>query len=289
MWGIHLEGIVAFTRIVEPEVTSMSHCRRVTTGDARLTYPCVAGKSLPWSNGLEPSRAWFERNLGSGVEGFHAFGEDGTLVGHLYWCRSEQALIPYRLEPGTGIVLCEWVDHSSRGKGIAREMYAGLAGALTAEGRKGIFAEATGEVEYMHRSHFEKRGFRAVLESSRGCLMYLPLIEPEAPPSLTPLQPGASASLIPLNLPRFSNAPVEVVVVGSLFCPVSAFTLLILREVVPSFGGAVRLVEFEASRQAVEEWGAGHGIFVNGRERFVGPVSEAGVLKTLDAAVRNLP
>ncbi len=264
----------------------MSPCHCVTACDARLAYPCVAGKNLPWSNGLEPSRAWFEKSLGSSVEGFHSPGKDALPVAHLYWCRSEQALLPYHLEPGTAVLLCEWVDYGSRRQGIAREMFSRLASELHAQGRKGVFVEATDEVEYMHSSHFEKRGFRHVLESPRGHLMYLPLTEPES--SDRPLHPGPSTSLIPLNLPRLTDAPVEVVVVGSLFCPVAASTLLILRDVVPSFGGAVSLLEFDASRRRVEEWGAGHGIFVNGKERFVGPVSRAGVLEVLAAEIGNL-
>jgi len=267
----------------------MSPCRCVTACDASLAYPCVAGKNLPWSNGLEPARAWFEKNLGSSVEGIHSPGKDALPAGHLYWCRSEQALLPYHLEAGTAVLLCEWVDYGSRGQGIAREMFAGLVNELRAQGCKGVFVEATDEVEYMHSSHFEKRGFRPVLESPRGRLMYLPLAGAEVSRDSAPSHPGPFASLIPLNLPRFTDAPVEVAVVGSLFCPVAASTLLTLREVVPSFDGAVRLLEFEASRRTAEEWGTGHGMFVNGKERFMGPVSKAGVLKVLETEVGNLP
>jgi predicted GNAT family acetyltransferase len=251
----------------------MSECRCVTVEDASLAYPCVAGKTVPWSNALQPSRDWFARNLGGSVEGLHVLGDDGVPAGHLYWCGSEHALLPYHLEPGTATVLCEWVDHRHRGRGMAQDMHAGLIDTLEARGCKGIFVEATDEVEYMHRRHFEKRGFRPVLEWARGCLMYLPLSQAQA-----------WAQAIPLSLPRFSDARVEVVVVGSLFCPVSASTLLTLRDVTASFGGKVRLFEFPASRQAVDSWGVGHGIFVNGTERFIGPMSRAAVLKTLEDA-----
>jgi len=252
----------------------VSVCRCVTTEDACSAYPCVAGKTVPWSNALQLSRDWFDQNLGRSVEGLHVLGEDGVPAGHLYWCGSDRVLLPYYLEPGTATVLCEWVDHKHRGRGMARDMYASLIDTLRAKGCKGIFVEATDEVEYMHRRHFEIRGFQPVLEWARGCLMYLPISQAQA-----------AAQAVPLNLPQFSDAPVEVVVVGSLFCPVSASTLLTLREVAASFRGKVRLLEFPASRQVVESWGIGHGMFVNGWERFIGPVSRAAVLKTLEDAV----
>jgi hypothetical protein len=155
-------------------------------------------------------------------------------------------------------------------------MYSKLLRDLRARNCKGIFVEATGEVEYMHRRHFERRGFHTVLEWARGSLMYLGISAAQV-----------QAQAIPLRLPRLSDAPAEVVVVGSLFCPVSASTLLALREVAASFGDRVRLFEFDASRNAVESWGIGHGMFINGKECFIGPVSHETIVKTLEDAVNR--
>jgi hypothetical protein len=86
--------------------------------------------------------------------------------------------------------------------------------------------------------------------------MYLPLGQETV--QVEPLSP---------HIPTERTAPVEVLVIGSLFCPVGSTAVLYLRRVAREFAGQTVLKEVPASREALERYGAADGIFVNGQPR----------------------
>ncbi|MCR4405173.1 MAG: GNAT family N-acetyltransferase [Candidatus Acetothermia bacterium] len=232
--------------------------------EAARAYPCATEAPRPfWAEGLELSREWFTENLGKQVEGFH-LEEGGEVVGHIYWAPSERALVPYRTEPGAAWLYCEWVQRGHRGRGYMRALFSAFLEHLKAEGYKGVLVGTTDYEGYMHHSHFTKRGFRTI-KGAEG-LMYLPLRQ-------------ASIKVEPLTakVKREGTAPVEVLVIGSLFCPVGAAAVLYLREAAAEFGDRVALKEVSAGPEALSRYGVADGIFINGEPRFFGPVTEAQV------------
>ena len=221
------------------------------------------------ADGLELSREWFAENLGRHVEGFHV-GEDGEVIGHIYWAPSERALVPYRTEPGVAWIYCEWIQRPHQGRGYMRALFSAFIEHLKGEGYKGVLVGATDYEGYMHYSHFANRGFRVIREEGGGKLLYLLLSQAEVE-----VEPLAE------NIPVEGRAPVEVLMIGSLFCPVAAATVLYLRKVAAEFGDRVSMVELPAGPEALARYGVADGIFINGKPAFFGPVTEDQVRATI--------
>ncbi|MBC7248998.1 MAG: GNAT family N-acetyltransferase [Anaerolineae bacterium] len=249
--------------------------RVVSEEEAAKAYPCATEVPRPfWADGLALSRPWFRENLGKVVEGFHGEDDEGEVVGHIYWARSEKALVPYRIERGAAYIYCEWVQRRYRGRGYMREMFAAFVEFLRREGYKGILVHGTGIEGYMHYSHFAKRGFRVMQEVGGRRLMYLPL-----------RQETICVEPIAARVPKRRGVPVEVLVIGSRFCPVGASAVLAVRRIAQELGSQVMVREVAAGREALEQYGVAHGIFVNGEARFFGPVTEEEVREVLEEAI----
>lgn len=249
--------------------------RLCASEEAAKAYPCTTESPRPfWAEGLELSRKWFAENLGNYVEGFH-LEEGGKVIGHIYWAPSERALVPYKTEPGVAWLYCEWIQHSYRGRGYMRALFSAFLEQLKGEGYKGVLVGTTNYEGYMHHSHFTKRGFQPVQGRNEG-LLFLPLG-----------QASVWVESVEAKVTREGIAPVEVLVIGSFFCPVGAATVLYLRRVASEFGDLVALREVPAGSEALARYGVAEGIFINGKPRFFGPVSEAQVRNVLEDELRK--
>jgi GNAT superfamily N-acetyltransferase len=243
----------------------------------RAAYPCATESPRPfWADGLELSRRWFTENLGKHVEGFH-LEEDGKVIGHIYWAASERALVPYRTEPRAAWLYCEWVQRPYQGRGYMRKLFSAFIEHLRSEGYKGVLVGATDYEGYMHHSHFAKRGFQMIQEGNGGKLMFLPLTQEKVE-----MEPLSS------RVEREGRMPVEVLVIGSLFCPVGATAVLYLRKVAAEFGDRVALKEVPAGPEALSRYGVADGIFINGEPKFFGPATEARVRAVIEEELRRV-
>lgn len=235
-----------------------------TKQDAGRAYPCATESPPPfWSDGLPLSRQWFADNLGQCVEGLHLEDDAGNVIGHIYWAPSEQALVPYDIEPRVAFLYCEWVQQAHRGRGYMRQLFETFINMLQAEGYKGVLVDGTEFEGYMHHSHFAKRGFRVLREAGAFKLMYLPLT-----------QETVRVEPVEVKIVPQKKTPVEVLIIGSLFCPVGASAVLAVRKIARELGDQVVLQEVPASREALARYGRADGIFINGKEKFMGPVTE---------------
>jgi GNAT superfamily N-acetyltransferase len=243
--------------------------------DVERAYPCATEVPPPfWADGLALSRSWFAENLGKYVEGFHVENGEGEVVGHIYWAPSERALVPYRIEEGAAYVYCEWVQRGHQGRGYMREVFGAFVEYLRGKKCKGVLVDGTEIEGYMHYRHFEKRGFRVICEADGGRLMYLPLS-----------QERIEVEPIEARISKREGLPVEVLVIGSQFCPVGASAVLAIRRVAGEFEGKVVVKEVAGGREAIERYGVADGIFVNGEARFFGPVREEQVREVLREAI----
>lgn len=240
--------------------------------EAARAYPCATEAPRPfWADGLELSREWFAENLGKYVKGFH-LEEGEEVIGHIYWAPSEWALVPYHTEPGVAWLYCEWIQRAYRGRGYMRALFSAFLEHLKAEDYKGVLVRVTAYETYMHHSHFTKRSFR-MIEGGNG-LMYLPLT-----------QESVEVEPLKTKVRREGTVPVEVLVIGSLSCPVGATAVLYLRKAAAEFGDRVALREVPAGRETLARYGVANGIFVNGELKFFGPVTAAQVRAAIEKAL----
>ncbi len=246
--------------------------RRIqSAAEAQSAYPCATESPRPfWAAGLSLSRQWFADQLGRAVEGFHLLDNAGAVIGHLYWAPGQQSLAPYRFQGKVAYEYCEWVQREFQGQGGMRMLFDAFLEHLHSEGYQALLVDGTQIEGYMHADHFRKRGFRPMGEADEAGLLVLPLTSDaiHVEPLETRLPP-----------PR---APVDILVIGSLFCPVGAYTVRALRKLAQQLPPRVRLQEIPASREAIEQYGVADGIFINGQPRFFGPVTESQIRQTLE-------
>lgn len=239
--------------------------------EIKHTYPCSTESPTPfWSNGLPLCRAWFADNLGRYVEGFHLKAEDCRTIGHVYWASSNNALAPYDIEDGVAYIYCEWVQRKHQGKGGMHLLFQKFMDFLNTQGYKGILVVGTEYEGYLHYSHYLKRGFQMIGQEKEGKLLYYPLSQ-------------ASIVVNPVRrrFPHKDNSEVEILVIGSHFCPVGASAALAVKKVANELGEQVNIQQVPASRETIAQYGVADGIFINGKAKFFGPVKESQVRKAI--------
>lgn len=247
--------------------------RRVQTPeDIQQAYPCATESPIPfWADGLPLCREWFADNLGKYIDGFHLVDENGNVIGHIYWASSSHAIVPYEIEDGLAYIYCDWVQQHHRGKGGMHLLFQEFVGFLRSQGYKGILVAGTEFEGYKYYRHFLKRGFQVLQESNGGKLLYYPLS-----------QASVVAKPITAHVAKESVAGVEVLVIGSRFCSVAASVVLAVRKVAQELGERVAIKEIPAGREVIAQYGVANGIFINGKAKFFGPVSESQVRKAIE-------
>lgn len=229
-----------------------------------------------WANGVSLCREWFAENLGKYVEGVHLEDEEGNVIGHIYWASSSDALVPYEIEDGVAYIYCDWVQRRYRGQGGMHLLFQEWLGFLRSQGYKGILVDGTEFEGYMHYQHFIKRGFHVLRESGGSKLLYYPLT-----------QPSVMVKPITTRVTTEGKAEVEVLIIGSRFCPVGASAVLALRRVAQEFGERVTIKEIPSSREVIAQYGVADGIFINGKAKFFGPVQETRIRQAIAEELRG--
>ena len=247
--------------------------RRVQSAeDIQKAYPCSTETPIPfWEDGLPACREWLAQNLGTAIEGLHLEEEDGTVIGHTYWGESSHALAPYFIEDGVAYVYCDWVQEHAREQGGAHMLFEELVSLARARKYKGILVDATNLEGYMYYGHYLKRGFQVQQEREGSKLLYYPL-----------RQASVEAKPLAAKIPRHGTKPVEVLVIGACFCPVGASAVLAVRKVAEELGDRVTVREIPANRETITKYGVADGIFINGKAKFFGPVTENQVRQAIE-------
>ncbi len=247
-----------------------------TAEDIAQAYPCATESPTPfWAEGLPLSRSWFAECLMKQIHGFHLEEDHRKVIGHIYWAFSDQALVPYEIESGVAYMYCNWVQRQYRGMGGMSMLFQEWIEFLKAQQSKGILVDGTQIEGYMHYRHFLKLGFEVIREWNGGKLLYYPLAQ-----AAVQVEPMAT------KISKSSASEVEVLVIGSRFCPVGSSALLSLRKVAKEFGERVVIQEIPASRETIHRYGVADGIFINGKPKFFGPVRENQVRQAIEEALK---
>ncbi len=236
--------------------------KRVTRNDLEATYCCAEEfqPSYGWAECLPESREWFRANLGRSIEGYHLL--DGErVVGMVYWARSEEAVLPYEVEPKVACVYCTELLQGYKRKGHGRMMLDYMKDDLKKRGFKGILVPATDLDVYMPYRDFLKQGFKIVEEHPPSKDMYFPLTKE-----------NITVKVFNLNYAPATDK-VEVTLFRNFMCPVSVYMHHMLRRVAESFGDKVKIVELDATPETARRYGTVDPL-VNGKMKFFGPISE---------------
>ncbi len=250
--------------------------KRVTADDLEETYCCMneIPSNVAWAEYLPESREWFKSNLGKTVEGYHLLDND-RVVGHIYYARSENALIPYEVESNVACIYCTEVLRDYTHKGYGRMMFEHVKADLKERGFKGIVVSATDFDEWMHYELFLKQGFRVVKEHPPYKAMYFPLT-----------QKSINLKVIDLKYTP-ARDKVEVTLFRFFFCPVGAHMYYLIKRVAGSFGDKVEIVEIEATPETVREYGTADPL-INGKIKLYGPASEQDVREKIQEEIAHL-
>lgn len=238
--------------------------------DAQRAYCCMTEVPTPWPEALGVCRAWIAENLGRGVEGYHLELPGGTIIGHLYYAPSEQALVPYAIEPGVAVLYCEWVQRDHQRQGLGRRLFDRFVADMHAQGRKGILVEATDLEGRMHSRHYLARGFEVVHESGHQKLLYRALHQDRV--AVRPLD---------LSVQPRSGRPLEILIRNGCPCPFEMSTHLLVREVAREFGDQVVVRQEWLTPAAAPNRTAALGIFINGRRKLAGAATEDAVRQAI--------
>ena len=245
--------------------------KKVTLADLKTTYCCVNELSSLWAESLPESRAWFKGNLGKSVEGYHLLDDD-KVVGHIYYASSENALIPYEVEPKVACIYCTELLSDYMHRGYGKMMFDYMKDDLKKQGVKGIMVPATDFKEWMHYELFLKQGFKIVKEHEPYKVMYFPLTKE-----------NIDAKILSLNYEP-SKDKVEVTLFKNFFCPVAPYMYRLVKRVAQSFGDKVKIVEMEATLETVRKYGTAEPLF-NGKIKLYGPANEETVKKAIQEEI----
>ncbi len=241
----------------------MTRVIKLEQKDVDRAYPCITEGQNPWEDGLDASRQWLQENLGRTVEGLHLEDDQGKVIGHVFYGRAGQALVPYKIEDNMAILLCEWVQIEQQRKGYGRQLFEAFVNTLWEEGYKGLLVDASEFKEYMHYEHFAKRGFWVVDQEGPWRLMYFPV-----------RQESVAVERLQSSLPPPGLGTIEVALFRNHLCPVMASTYAKVRRVAAQFGDKVTLQEYPADHDSLARYGRADGLFIAGKEKIIGPASE---------------
>lgn len=247
------------------------HVKRVTSDDINSTYCCASELRPEWAEPLPESQEWFRANLGKHVEGYHLL-DDGKVVGHIYYAASENALIPYAIEPRVACIYCTEMLKDYMHKGYGKIMFDYAKTDLKKQGFKGIMVHASDFKEWMHYELFLKQGFKTLAEHPPYKVMYYPLN-----------QQSISVKVLPLNYAP-SKDRVEVTLFRNFFCPTSPCMYRLVKKVAESFGNKVKIVEIETTPETVRKYGTTEPLF-KGKIKLFGPAGEEEVRKAIQEEI----
>jgi len=225
--------------------------------------------SVDWAEYLPVAREWFKDNLGRHIEGYH-LTDKGRVVGLIYWARSENALLPYIIEPNVACIYCTELLRDYKHKGHGRMMLDYMKNDLNQQGFKGILVPATNLEVYMHYKDFQKQGFKTIKEQPPIKLMYYPL-----------KKKNITLKVVDLNYKPASDK-VEVTLFRNFMCPVNASMYYMIKKVAEGFRNKTKTVEIDVTLETVRKYGTTDPL-INGKMKFWGPVPE----KTVQTAIQE--
>ncbi len=247
--------------------------KKVVSSDLSSTYCCIPPNS-PYAEELPDSKEWFRANLNRHVEGYHLFDED-EVVGHIYYAMSDEALIPYKIEPNVACIYCTYLLQDYIRKGRGRMMFDYMKTDLMNQHVKGIVVLGTDFKEWMHYKLFLKQGFHIIKENPPYKTMYFPLTKKDIEVKALDLK------YVP------AKDKVEVTLFKTPFCPVSPYMYKRTRKVAQSLGDKVRIVELNGSLENMRKYGTLE-LLINGKIKIFGPASEDDVRKTIAEEIVEL-
>jgi hypothetical protein len=240
--------------------------KKIVAEDAQQTYCCMTEVPVPWPKALCQCRDWVSENLGKHVDGYHLRTQDNDVIGHIYFADSGQALISYQVEPGVGVLYCEWVQRRYQKQGLGRRLFDTFLAGQRSNNAKGILVETTDIPGQMHYSHYLSRGFEIMHEFGHQKLMYLPISSK-----------SVSFRRRKANIQSRRGLPVEVHILRGFLCPYEVSTQVKIQEIAMEFGDKVVLKEVWLTPESLDKYGVASGVLINGKQKLAGGEPERAI------------
>jgi len=243
---------------------------RINKDDSQKTYCCMTEVPTPWPKALCQCRDWVAENLGVHVDGYHLQLQGGEVVGHIYYAPSEQALISYEIEPGVGVLYCEWVQQRFQKQGHGRRLFDTFMTDLEAENAKGIIVETTDIQGQMHYSHYLSRGFEIIHVHGHHKLMFKPMANKTV-----------SFRRRQSRVQPHQGLPVEIQLFRGFLCPYEMSTQVLVQEIAMEFGEKVKIQEIWLTAETLDKYGVASGVLINGKPKLAGGEPERAVRQAI--------
>jgi N-acetylglutamate synthase-like GNAT family acetyltransferase len=252
------------------EGTPPLQVKRIDDSDAQSAYCCMTEVPTPWPKAVCQCRDWVSEHLGEYVDGYHLRLESGRVIGHIYFASSENALFSYDVEPGVGVLYCEWIQQQYQKRGLGKRLFDAFLSDMEEENTKGVLVETTDLEGQMHYSHYVSRGFNIVHETGHHKLLYLPLSKKVV----------AYRRRVARVRPK-RGFPVEILLFRGFVCPYEVSTQILVREIALEFGDQVTIQEISITQATLEKYGVASGIFINGKHKLAGGEPESAVRQAI--------
>jgi len=243
--------------------------KRIENTDAQRAYCCMTEVPTPWPKALCQCRDWVSENLGKFVDGYHLQLDGGDVIGHIYFAISERALFTYEVEPGVGVLYCEWIQQRYQKQGLGKRLFDRFLAEMQEKNCKGILIETTDIEGQMHYRHYVSRGFNIIDEVGNHKLLYMPLSERDVSFNRRKVRP------------QKGKYPVEILLFRGFHCPYEVSTQILVRDIALEFGPQVSIKEIWTTPESLETYGIASGVLINGNLKLAGGETELAIRQAI--------
>ena len=224
----------------------------------------------------EEKRRWLENHYPKKVGGKLAY-LNGQIAGMIEFCPIEHSPFPVTGE-GLLHINCIWVLPGYQRKSIGQTLLRSCREEMETRGRKGLSVLAYDGPMLMPEAFFAHEGFRTVQKRLHTELMWKEFGACRPPEFL-------ESRFTPERL----DDGIAIDMLWSAQCPWSVMTRQRIQRVSREFKEQVRFRSIQADdRQSINRLGESKTIFMNGKEAFLAPPTEADIRKTIEIEAREL-
>ena len=255
----------------------------ITPENEHHYFCCLEEWSDEMKEAGDSKQKWYRQMKEKGVRVKYALDENDVIGGMIHYLPVEYSMFEGK---NLYVVLCIWVHGYKQGRGNYRKRGMGKALLKAAEedckqlGANGLVAWGLAIPVFMKASWFRKQGYKVVARDGMMRLLWRPFNEKALPPKFMKRK----------KKPVKNEDKTEVVMFRNGWCQAYNISYERSKRALKEFDGKTSLVEYDTTdREVVKEWGITDGLFINGKELWIGPPpSYEKIKKEIDKSVKKI-